>query len=572
MLIDYQCITHIKRGFAKLIGSSVTNVPSHELNWMYIYLMKNIILFSLLIAQTLFGQNIPFNYSVKLKPKTVSGLAGLHSFAVAQSGGKWLVIGGRKDGLHARQPFNAFPASNNNTDIYVIDVNANQYWTSSVNSLATGLKEQLQSTNMNFYQDNDTLYIIGGYGYSATALDHITYPNLTSVSVSGLINAVINSATIAPYFKQINDQKFAVNGGQLGKIGNTFYLVGGHQFDGRYNPMGHATYTQTYVNGLKKFNLNNSGAQLSFSNYTLVTDQVHLHRRDYNLVPQIFPNGEEGYTISSGVFQVGVDLPFLYPVDIKASGHVPQPLFNQYLSNYHSAKTALYDSVNNVMHTIFFGGMSQYSYVNNVLTQDNNVPFVKTISRVSRDAGGNLQENVFNVEMPSLIGASSEFIPNHAIPHYPSEISKLSKIVGDSTLLGHIYGGIYSPQANPFTNNNTTVTNAHNVIYEVWLIKDQLAGIKSIDGHNPIKASVFPNPSRTVIGVELELPYSGSVDLYITDVNGKIVRDEYFHQLEKGKHKLDLSQKIQLSEGLYTFNFVFDGKYSAIDKVMVLER
>ena len=270
-----------------------------------------ILIFTWLITTIGSAQQIPFNYSIKLKPVTVPNLPGLHSFVVAQSGGKWLVIGGRKDGLHARQPFNAFPAASNNTDIYVIDINSQQFWLASVNSLATGLKEQLQSTNMNFYQDGDSLYIIGGYGYSNTALDHVTFPNLTSISVNGLISAIINSTTITPYFKQITDQKFAVNGGQLGKIGGSFFLVGGHRFDGRYNPMGNPTYTQTYVDGIKKFSLNNSGAQLSYSNYSLITDQVHLHRRDYNLVPQIFPNGEEGYTISSGVFQIGVDLPFL---------------------------------------------------------------------------------------------------------------------------------------------------------------------------------------------------------------------------------------------------------------------
>ena len=288
-------------------------------------------------------QTIPFNYSLKLKPVTVSGLPGLHSFAFAQSGNKWLIIGGRKDGLHARQPFNAFLEVNSNSDIYVIDVINNQYWTASVNTLASGLKEQLQSTNMNFFQDKDSLYIIGGYGYSATALDHVTYPNLTSISVTGLINAIVNGTPIVSNFKQITDTRFAVNGGHLGKIGTTFYLIGGHKFDGRYNPMGMATYTQTYVDGLSKFTINNYGTALSVSNYTKTTDMVHLHRRDYNLMPQIFPTGEEGYTISSGVFQIGVDLPFLYPVDIKASGHNPVTGFNQYLSNYHSANISTFD-------------------------------------------------------------------------------------------------------------------------------------------------------------------------------------------------------------------------------------
>lgn len=326
--------------------------------------MKNltVLILGVIYSICLNGQAISFNYSVRLNPVTISGLPGLHSFAVGQSEGKWLILGGRKDGLHARQPFNAFPATSNNTDIYVIDLSTKQFWTTSVNSLPTGLSEQLQSTNMNFYQDNDSLYIIGGYAYSNSAMDHMTFPNLTSVAVSGLIQAIINNESIASHFKQITDQKFAVCGGQLGKIENSFYLVGGHRFEGNYNPMGHPTYTQQYVDGIQKFEINNSEKQLSYSNYSLITDQVHLHRRDYNLVPQIFPTGEEGYTAFSGVFQNGIDLPFLYPVDIKINEYTPQPTFNQYLSNYHSARLALYDSITNTMHSLFFGGMSQYLY------------------------------------------------------------------------------------------------------------------------------------------------------------------------------------------------------------------
>lgn len=53
----------------------------------------------------------PFNYSMELKPVIIENLPGLHSYAFAQHGGKWLIIGGRKDGLHARTPFDSFPAS-----------------------------------------------------------------------------------------------------------------------------------------------------------------------------------------------------------------------------------------------------------------------------------------------------------------------------------------------------------------------------------------------------------------------------------------------------------------------------
>jgi hypothetical protein len=56
--------------------------------------MKIKILIIAFITSMLLGyaQIIPFDYSVKLKPFTISNLSGLHSFVVAQSGGKWLII------------------------------------------------------------------------------------------------------------------------------------------------------------------------------------------------------------------------------------------------------------------------------------------------------------------------------------------------------------------------------------------------------------------------------------------------------------------------------------------------
>jgi hypothetical protein len=295
--------------------------------------MNKLIVFLLLIFAKLTIAQTQFDYQLQITPVTITGLPGLHSMAVAQHNGKWLLIGGRKDGIHARQPFNAFPVLQNNTDIYVADVNTNQVWSSPLTSLPISIQEQLQSTNMNFYQDHDSLYIIGGYAFSAIANDHITFDKMTSIDVSGLMNAIINNTSIVSYFKQIANPLFANTGGQLGKIGNTFYLVGGQKFDGRYNPMENPTYTQTYLSQYTKFSIDNSGNQLSISNVQTISDPVHLRRRDYNLMPQIFPDGTEGYMISSGVFQQTINMPFLYPVNITANGYYPVTTFNQYLSN-----------------------------------------------------------------------------------------------------------------------------------------------------------------------------------------------------------------------------------------------
>lgn len=510
-----------------------------------------------------------FEYNVVISPISIPNLPGLQSYAVAQHNGKWLIIGGRKDGLHARQPFNAFPASNNNTDLYVIDVTTQQFWSASINSLSVGLKEQLQSTNMNFYQDDETLYIIGGYAFSQSNNDHKTFNNLTSVNVPGLINAIVTNSAIDSYFKQISNDIFAITGGQLGKIDNTFYLVGGHKFDGRYNPMNNPTFIQTYSNQIRKFSIDNSGTQLSYSNYETITDEVHLHRRDYNLVPQVFSNGELGYTISSGVFQINVDAPFLYPVDIKSSGYYPQTQFNQYLSNYHSAKVALYEGNNNRMHNLFFGGMSQYYYQNGNLVQDTLVPFVKTISRVTRFADGSLSEYNLPVEMPNLKGSSAEFIPNKNLPHYSNEVIKLDEITTDEIVVGHIYGGILSPTINPFSANQTSTTSADSSIYEVKLVKNNLSTEQQVNsGKTPFDFTIYPNPTNSnTIQIEYNLPYSTQIDYFVSSIDGKILSDGEIVDSSVGKNTLDftLENTSQLKTVLITF--VFDKKYYVTKKI-----
>ncbi|MFN2396579.1 MAG: hypothetical protein ABR597_12930, partial [Bacteroidales bacterium] len=488
------------------------------------------------LSVNLFSQNT-FNYSIELQTVNISELPGLHSYAFGQHDGKWLIIGGRKDGLHARQPFLSFPNEYNNTDIYVIDVNSRQFWSASLNVLPLGIREQLQSTNMNFYQDNDTLYIIGGYAYSESTGNHITFPYLTSVQVSSLVDAVISGNNITPFFKQITGDIFTITGGQLGKIDDTFFLVGGHRFDGRYNPMNGPSFTQTYSNQIRKFTINNSGTQLSFLNYSTITDPIHLRRRDYNLLPQIFPNGTEGYTISSGVFQADADLPFLYPVDITASGYNPLTEFNQYLNHYHSAKAALYDSVRNEMHSLFFGGMSQYYYKDGALIKDDLVPFVKTISLLTRYHDGTLEEFQLPFEMPGLKGASAEFIPNQLLPHYTSEIIKLSKIPQDEFIIGHIYGGILSPSLNPFANNQTNTTSADPSIYAVKLIRNKPSTAYKIDGKNPYHIHVYPNPASKAFTIEYNCDKIVKCHYYLTNSAGQIISEGNFKPLQAANNK-----------------------------------
>jgi hypothetical protein len=235
--------------------------------------------------------------------------------------------------------------------------------------------------------------------------------------------------------------------------------------------MGNPTYTQVYTDAIRKFNLVDNGTTITITHLPTITDAINLHRRDYNAVPQILPNGAEGITAFSGVFQPTVDLPFLNCVNIDSTTYMVNNSFQQYYNHYHCAVVPLYSAANNEMHNVFFGGIAQFYDNLGVLVQDNNVPFVKTIARVTRNSSGTMAEYKLPVEMPSLMGTGAEFIPIKTVPHFSNEVLKLDEFTADSTLVGYIYGGISSTAANIFFSNTGTESTASNIIYKVFVIK-----------------------------------------------------------------------------------------------------
>ncbi|HEY0732202.1 MAG TPA: hypothetical protein VGD33_07280, partial [Chitinophagaceae bacterium] len=272
--------------------------------------------------------------------------------------------------------------------------------------------------------------------------------------------------------------------------------------------------------------------------------------------------------ISSGVFQPIEDLPFLYPVDIKENSYQPVTVFNQYLSNYHSAKIGLYDSLKNQMHTLFFGGISQYFYKDGVINHDDGVPFVKTISRLTRNADGFLHEYIMPGEMPSLSGAGAELIPNHTLPHYNSKIIRWNQVGGDTILLGHIVGGITSPYAHAFNTNRTSATYAEPVIYEVNLVKSPDSYAQEVEGGNPYHFRIFPNPGSGKINLVFELTEPVTVDYFITTATGQLIKEGRFSALLQGNNSkaVDLPKVLQTQTLFITL--VFDNRFFVSEKLI----
>ena len=180
----------------------------------------NVVCIVLLSITTSLSQSLPFQ--VAIEPLTIPNVGGLQSFAFGQHDGKWLIVGGRLDGLHRRQPFASFNIAGNNNQLIVIDPLSQMSWTSNLDSLSTSIREQLSSTNMEFHQAGNYLYLIGGYGYNFTSSSRKTFDQLTAIDIPQVINAVINNTPISPFIRQISDPKFAVTGGHLKRINQIY--------------------------------------------------------------------------------------------------------------------------------------------------------------------------------------------------------------------------------------------------------------------------------------------------------------------------------------------------------------
>ncbi len=519
------------------------------------------LLFIILMSLNVRSQN---TYEVYLEPLNINNLPGIQSFAYGKYDGKIIIIGGRTDGLHKRQPFAAFDKLQNNTNIFLIDPINNQIWEVSLDSIKnTSIIEQLQSANIEFYQQDSMLYLIGGYGFSNTANDHITYANLTAINLNKLMNGILHQGPISTSFRQISHSFLAVTGGRLGKIDNTYYLAGGNRFDGRYNPMGHSTYVQTYTNAIRKFKIQDDGVNLNVYNLDSIVDQLQLHRRDYNLVPEISPQGKIGYTMFSGVFQPTVNLPFLNTVNFDSAGDHVNNNFNQFLNHYHCPTFAGYDGINNRMHYFFFGGISQYYIDSNAnLIKDDEVPFVKTITRITREPDGTMTEIKLPIEMPGLLGSGGEFILNNLNPHYSNEVIKFDLLTEDTTFVGYIFGGILSTAPNIFFTNTGSESTASNNMYKVFITKNKDTGIR-VKKAKALEFNLFSNPSQENL---IKFTYNGENEsqayLIIQNIQGEIIDKlplvglkisqeqfvyKYQHHLQRGIYILSISanQKIE---------------------------
>ncbi|MCS6935883.1 MAG: T9SS type A sorting domain-containing protein [Chitinophagales bacterium] len=492
----------------------------------------------------------PLQYQLKVTPVSKSSVPAVHSGAFGIIDGHWFFIGGRTNGLHGFQPPFAFPQSGINDHIYFTDPNLDSTWSVDVYSLPDKIREPITSSNMQFYLHDTILYMIGGYGWKDGIQNFITWPTLTAIDMRGLLNAVKSQQPITPYFRQTSDSVLAVCGAHLMKLDTFYYLVFGHRFDGYYDRSDTTGFhVQEYTHEIRRFTIEDNGTTLKIKNYSAVRDTVNFRRRDYNLLHLYDPYRGHGLLAYSGVFRKGIDLPYFDCIEIYPDTVIIRHDFNQNLSQYHCAVAELYDTTTETQYHIFFGGMSMYdvdTVTQNTIT-DSLIPFVRTISMVSRDANEKYAEYNMGVRFPALLGTNAYFFPDAKIKYIHNHFIDLSNLpVGGR--IGYITGGIESPEPN-ISITDPSLSFCSKRVFEVTLQKTVQVNAWEIP-QNVLDYYCVPNPARDAVTIKFTLSNSAALQIDVWDVAGKpciqIPRQTY----APGPHALSL-QIGHLPAGVY---------------------
>ncbi|MFO0889521.1 MAG: hypothetical protein U0790_10325 [Isosphaeraceae bacterium] len=404
----------------------------------------------------------------------------LHSFCLGRSQEKFLLLAGRTGGMHTfRKGTNNFPPSSQNYRAYVLDPSVPRFVGSfDLKALGPALADPLSSTNAEWVQVGDFLYLVGGYGQDSTTNRMVTFGTITRIEVGPVIQAIargnVDPCTIARYIRQTRDPRLAVAGGSLHAFGSQFALVFGNSFQGAYTG-DLASYDravgfqQTYTEGVWSFFVDTN---LNLSKFVLCQPflpDLPFNRRDFTALGTILPDGTRSIIVYGGVFRAGTLNAFLNPVVITPNPRYspsgtyptnPDPFlltvdtrFSQALSQYNCASFMLYDPTSRESYATLFGGISRYycpaKFDPTKLQQDSpdpargidGLPFVDSISTIARHPDGSSTQYVWPFRLPALMGADALFLPSSAVDRDVSGFLRIDS-VKSRTFVGWVYGGI----------------------------------------------------------------------------------------------------------------------------------
>ncbi|OGN62179.1 MAG: hypothetical protein A3F09_02815 [Chlamydiae bacterium RIFCSPHIGHO2_12_FULL_49_11] len=395
--------------------------------------------------------------------------SGVHSYVRAVYDGKWILIGGRTNGLHGFQDSGNFPASSQNDLVQVVDPSTGTVWSRLLTDPSSGLTpEQIYTLNVTAaqgFQDSDMLYMIGGYGYDPGRNENSTKSTLSVIRLPGLIKWVMNtdpSETFANNLRQTTHPLLKVAGGHLTRVNKhkPVLLIFGQDFDGNYLVSSNGAYTQQ----VRAFHVIDNGKSLYIKPCPIEAPNANYRRRDFPVGPIISQNGkalDPSVVVWAGVFTTIGDGYWTVPVSILPHGVTAMAdpngstTFRQGMNIYNAATSGLFSKSERAMYQIFFGGISYVTVSDSMFSTDSEFPFINTVTATRIDKSGSvtqhllssfptiLQTTVFPGQ-PFLFGAEAWFFPASGVQLFPSGVISLDDLGAGPVVVGYVVGGIQS--------------------------------------------------------------------------------------------------------------------------------
>jgi hypothetical protein len=454
-----------------------------------------------LVAQTApaapSGKAAGVPYSIDLQGFTIAGLPGLHSFAVAGSSRRLVMLAGRTNGLHGFAPskeaaqFPSFPKEFANDTVYVADLTRRRLLgKAKVTGLPSPYSNQLQASNPEYLLAGGFLYIVGGYGPDPKTGTMVTLPFVTAIDLDPLVKAVTSHQPLDASFAQAHMASFqhpalAISGGDLSSMGNSVLLTYGHRFDGEYTPGGGQAF-QEYSNSVRVFTMQASrgagdvGLQVTFLGSVPdaasgMDPENPYHRRDLTAKPALDPAGNPRLGVYGGVFKGGRIEGFLHPIYITPGSTLgidvaEDTAATQLLSQYNCGALQVWSKAKAAMYSTFFGGLSQFYWdascnclkrdPGNLLSQGiDSLPFISSVSTLRVTAAGSDQFLHRGAAFPpsgaaptceggagrervraQFLGAETKFVPTSGAA-WSNGVLQLDRI-RRRTAVGYLVGGV----------------------------------------------------------------------------------------------------------------------------------
>lgn len=416
-------------------------------------------------------------FSLEISEASFKLPAGLQSFASAVYDDKWILIGGRTNGLHGfNNVGNNFPPQFQNTLVYVIDPKKGTTAYRDLKDASSKLDQEvidtLSVTASQFYQKGSTLYMVGGYGINSLTGEMGTKSSISAINLKKIIHWVEHKqADVKNMVRQAFHPALQVTGGELfRKNGHTpFLLTLGQNFQGLYNPGSNGTYTQQ----IRTFWMEDNGKDLNvYSKISPVTFPDY-RRRDLNVVP-IIRHNKSCFVALGGVFTLTGGV-WTIPIIIRADGtsfelDQNDPLtFKQAMNQYNCANFGFYSAKSQEMFVSLAGGISYGYFSGGVFQTDSEIPFINQVTTIKMDKHDQFSQYLMNAEYPFiestgsnpgnqlLFGAESAFIPAKYVKAYKNGVIELDKIK-KPTIVGYIVGGIMSTLPNTNVSSDSTAS------------------------------------------------------------------------------------------------------------------